>query len=88
MDNPFQEEICDLLTLDTKDIADPSSAKAVSFHHGKANSSVGLSRKECSMIPNAHSVRLYQKNKVAYFRQGQVSSSSKDKELKVNCQLF
>ncbi len=35
IDNPFQEEICDLLSLDTKDIVDPSSAKAVTFHHKK-----------------------------------------------------
>ncbi len=34
MGNPFQEGICDL-TLDTKDIADLYSVKAVTFHHEK-----------------------------------------------------
>ncbi len=34
MGNSFQEGICDL-TLDTKDIADLSSVKAVTFHHEK-----------------------------------------------------
>ena len=37
--NPFQEESHDLLSLDTKDIADPSAAELISTHYkrGKAH---------------------------------------------------
>ena len=33
MGNPFEEESGDLLTLDTKDIADPSAAQLIATHH-------------------------------------------------------
>ena len=33
MGNPFEEESGDLLTLDTKDIADPSDAQLIATHH-------------------------------------------------------
>ena len=33
MDNPFEEESGYLLTLDTKDIADPSAAQLIATHH-------------------------------------------------------
>lgn len=31
--NPFQEESQDLLSMDTKDITDPSAAELISTHH-------------------------------------------------------
>ena len=33
MGNPFEEESGDHLTLDTKDIADPSAAQLIATHH-------------------------------------------------------
>ena len=33
MGSPFEEESGDLLTLDTKDIADPSAAQLIATHH-------------------------------------------------------
>ena len=33
MGNPFKEESGDLLTLDTKDIADSSAAQLIATHH-------------------------------------------------------
>ena len=39
MGNPFQEESGDLLSLDTKDIASPSSADRISTHLSIGNAS-------------------------------------------------
>ncbi len=76
MFNPFEEETCDLLTLDTKDIVDPSSAKTVTFHHEK-----GKEQCQAFMEGMQHDTESYQKktkNKMAYVRQEQAASSSKD----------
>ncbi len=88
MGNPFQEETCDLLTLDTKDFADPSSAKAVTSHHEKGKQQYQAFMEGMQNDTECTFYKPIKKNKVAYFRQEHVASSSKDKELKENCQLF
>ena len=87
MGNPFQDESSDLLSLDTKNIADPSLAKLVATHHERGLQQFevflgGLHNEECSFY------NPIKKNKVAFFKQEQHVSSSKEKALKGDCRLF
>ena len=88
MGNPFQEESMDLLTLDTKDIADRSAADMVGTHHERGKTRLedfmkGLeSEDECTFYAPI------KKNKTNFFRQEPVPSNPKQKVLKEDCQLF
>ena len=84
MGNPFQDESSDLLSLNTKNIADPSLAQLVDTHHqrGLQQFEVFLSgrhNEECSFY------NPIKKNKVAFFKQEQGVSSSNEKALKADC---
>ena len=85
--NPFQDEPSDLLSLDTKNIADPSLPKLVAIHNERGLKQFevflgGLHNEECSFY------NPIKKNKVAFFKQEQHVSSSKEKALKGDCRLF
>jgi hypothetical protein len=88
MGNPFQEESSDLLALDTKNIADPTLAELVGTHYDRGRQQFlsfmeGLETEDTSSF--------YQpiaKNNVAFFKQEKSLGSSKEKELKDDCQLF
>ena len=87
MGNPFQDESSDLLSLDTNNIADPSLAKLVATHHER-----GLQQFEV-FLGGLHNVicsfyNPIKKNKVAFFKQEQHVSSSKEKAMKGDCRLF
>ena len=87
MGNPFQDESSDLLSLDTKNIADPSLAKLVATHNERGLQQFevflgGLHNEECSFY------NPIKKNKVAFFKQEQHVSSSKEKAPKGDCRLF
>ena len=87
MGNPFQDESSDLLSLDTKNIADPSLAKLVATHHKRGLQQFkvflgGLHNEECSFY------NPIKKIKVAFFKQEQHVSGSKEKALKGDCRLF
>ena len=84
MGNPFQDEASDLLSLDTKNIADPSLAQLVDTHdqRGLQQFEVFLSgrhNEECSFY------NPIKKNKVAFFKQEQGVSSSNEKALTADC---
>ncbi len=82
MGNPFQEQTCDLLTLDTKDIVDPSSTKAVTSHHEKGKQQCQVFMEGMQHDTECTFYKPIEKNREACFRQEQAASSSKDKKLK------
>ena len=93
MGNPFQDESSGVLSLDTKNIANPSLAQLVTTHHQRGLKQVdvflgGLHKEECVFY------NPIKKNKGAFFRQEQRVrkeqrvSSSKEKGLKGDCRLF
>jgi len=86
--NPFQEETADLLVLDTKTIADPKLAGLVGTHQEKGKQQFksfvdGLEIDDTSSF--YHPIK---KNIVAFFTHDKVASSSKEKVMKEECQLF
>lgn len=89
MGNPFQEDSADLLSLDTKNIADPPLADLVGTHHQRGQQKFesfmkGLQNEE----DNCPFYQPIKKNKVAFFKHEQTASNSKEKVLKDDCQLF
>lgn len=83
--NPFQEETTDLLTLDTKDIADPTRSALVATHHTRGK------EQYTAFLNGLAAEEFYQpikKNMVAFFKHAQVPTTTKEKELKADCQLF
>ena len=87
MGNPFQYESSDLLSLETKNIADPSLAQLVATHHHRGLQQFdvflcGLHNEECSFY------NPIKKNKVDLFKQEQRVSSSNENALKGDCRLF
>lgn len=87
--NPFQEESQDLLTLDTKDIADPSAAKMIITHYERGKTRFqefieGLALEEVTTFYEP-----IKKNKVDFFRQHSASvGATRQTMLKEDCQLF
>jgi len=77
--NLFQEERADHKVLDTKTIADPMLAGLVGTHQERGNHN-------SSHLRTAW--RLTIQNKVAFFTHDKVASSSKEKVMKEECQLF
>lgn len=88
MGNPFAEETGDLLTLDTKDIADPSAAQLIATHHerGKEQFKTFMDKLQ------ADSHCFYQpikKNNTDFFKiWSESTNQSETKLLKEDCQLF
>ena len=87
MGNPFQDESSELLSMDTKNTADTSIVQLVATHHqiGLQQFEVslgGLHNEECSLY------NPMKKNKVAFFKQEQRVSSSKENKLKGDCRSF
>ena len=88
MGNPFQEDSCDLLSLDTKDIAHRSVIEMVCSHYEKGKDRfqpfmTNLEEEEATFYEPIH------ENRIDFFRQELVSdSTSKQKILKDNCHLF
>ena len=83
--NPFQEESPDLLSLDTKDIAHPDRAKLITTHHkrGKEKLQTFINQMEKGSF-----YKPIKKNDIAFLKQQQAESASKEKTLKEDCQLF
>ena len=87
MGNPFQDESSELLSLGTKNIADPSLAQLVATHHqiGLQQFQLflgGLHNEECSFY------NPIKKNKVAFFKQEQRVCSSKENTLKETASYY
>ena len=87
MGNPIQDESSYLLSLDTKNIADPSLAQLVATHHQRELQQFevflgGFHNEECSFY------NPIKKNKDAFFKQEQRVSSSKEKTLEGDCRLI
>lgn len=88
MGNPFQDDSADLMVLDTKNIADAALAELVSTHHerGKEKFQTFMeamqNEGECTFY---HPIK---KTKASFFKHEQAASSSKEKVLKDDCQLF
>jgi len=86
--NPFQEETADLLVVDTKTIADPTLTGLVGTHQERGKQQFksfvdGLEIDDTSSF--YHPIK---KNKVAFFTHDKVASSSNEKAMKEECQLF
>ena len=89
MGNPFEEESGYLLTLDTKDIADPSAAQLIATHHerGKDKFNSFMANLQCE-----NDCSFYQpikKNRITFFtNEPKSASKSETKLLKEDCNLF
>ena len=89
MGNPFEEESGDLLTLNTKDITDPSAAQLIAMHHerGKEKFNSFMANLQCE-----NDCSFYQpikKNRITFFKNEPKSASkSETKLLKEDCHLF
>ena len=88
MGNPFQEDSADLLVLDTKNIADPALAELVGTHQQRGQEQFQLFMEGMGNEGESTFYKPIKRNKVAFFRHEQAASSSKEKVLKDNCQLF
>ena len=87
MGNPFQDESSDPLSLDSKNVAHTSLAQLVATHHQRGLQQFdeflgGLHNEDCSFYNPITN------NKVAFFKQAQRVSSSKENALKRDCRLF
>ena len=88
MGNPFQEESADLLVLDTKDIADPVTSKLVITHHERGKDQLNCFIKGLQKDGDSSFNQPIKKNKISFFKQEEVVTSSKEKALKEDCNLF
>ncbi|KAJ8340119.1 hypothetical protein SKAU_G00347520 [Synaphobranchus kaupii] len=86
--NPFQEESHDLYSIDTRDIANPSSAELLQSHLKKGQTKF----QEFVQGLQNHPTTFYEpikKNRVDFFSQDSATAEpSKQKLVKENCQLF
>ena len=89
MDNPFQEDTEDLVTLDTKIISHPSVAAMVATHYEKGKHCLQEFKRG---LENEDGTTFYEpikKNKMDFFQQHQLSGDpTKHKVLKEDCHLF
>jgi hypothetical protein len=88
MGNPFEEESSDLLSLDTKDIADPGKAQLVPTHYAQGKEQF-TSFMKC--LENEDRSSFYdpiKKNKLLFFSHKQEPAKSKEKMIKEDCGLF
>ena len=88
MGNPFEEESSDLLSLDTKDIADPGKAQLVPMHYAQGKEQF-TSFMKC--LENEDRSSFYdpiKKNKLLFFSHKQEPAKSKEKIIKEDCGLF
>ena len=88
MDNPFQEESSDLLTLDTKNIAHTSVHELLRIYYERGTERFhaflkGLESQEESLFHKP-----IKKNKLNFFKQQCVAIDPKHKALKEDCHLF
>ena len=84
--NPFQEDSADLLVLDAKNIAD--LAELVGTHQQRGQEQFESFMEGMGNEGESTFHKPIKRNKVAFFRQEQDASSSREKVLKDNCQLF
>ena len=88
MGNPFEEESGYLLTLDTKDIADPSAAQLIATHHerGKDKFNSFMANLQCEN--NCSFYQPIKKNRTTFFtNEPKSASKSETKLLKEDCNL-
>ena len=88
MGNAFEEESGDLLTLDTKDIEDPSAAQLIATHNerGKEKFIFFMANLQCE-----NDCSFYQHikmNRITFFTNEKSESKSETKLLKEDCNLF
>ncbi len=88
MGNPFQEDSSDLLSLDTKDIAQTSAAARVTIHISceKASFEAFLKVLEAKDTSLFHAP--IKKTKVDFFQHDKITTSTKDNMIKEDYQLF
>ncbi len=88
MDNPFQQETGDLLSLDTKDIASSDSAAGIATHlsTGKASFEAHLEALEQKDTSSFYAP--IKKTKMDFFQQEKLHTIAKEKVLKEDYQLF
>jgi len=86
--NLFQEERADLLVLDTKTIADPTIAGLVGTHQERGKQQFKSLVDGLEIDDKSSFYHPIKKNKVAFFTHDKAASSSKEKVMKEECQLF
>ena len=87
MGNPFTEETGDLLTLDTKDIAESSAAERVATHlqKGKEQFKTFMDK----LDDGQYFYQSIKKNSIDFFKTGTGQSKQSEKKLlKEDCHLF
>ena len=88
MGNPFEEESAGHLTLDTKDIADPTKAELVKTHHTRGKEQIESFKEGLKKDDRSCFYEPVKKNKIAFFKHEQVTSNSKENIIKEDCQLL
>ena len=88
MDNPFQEESGDLLSLDTTDIASPSNAERTATHLSTGNASFEARLEALEQEDTSSFYALIKKTKMDFFQQDKLCTIAKEKVLKEDCQVF
>ena len=88
MGNSLEEESGDLLTLDTQNTADLTKAELVKAHHARGKEQFESFKEGLKKNGQSCFYDLIKKNRIAFFKHEQVTSNSKEKIIKEDCQLF
>ena len=88
MGNPFQEESNDLLTFDTKDIANPIVHEQINTHYESGIERFQALMKALESHDKAAFYKPIKKNKLNFFKQEPVVADLKHKTLKEDGHLF